>query len=47
MNEQGEEENKSDEEKDDNLEELLQNDDDANSLEREFEKIDRHNERVR
>jgi hypothetical protein len=47
MNEQGEEENKSDEEKDDNLEELLQNDDDANSLEREFEKIDRHTERVR
>jgi hypothetical protein len=46
MRDQGEEENKSGEENDDNLEGLL-NDDESNSLEREFERIDRHIERVR
>jgi|LauGreDrversion4_2_1035121.scaffolds.fasta_scaffold847123_1 hypothetical protein len=47
MRDQGEGENQSDEENDDNLEGLIQNEDDSDYIEREFEKIDRHNERVR
>ena len=47
MRDQGEGENQSDEENDDNLEGLIQNEDDSDYFEREFEKIDRHNERVR
>jgi len=49
MDDQGEEENKSDEENDENLEELLHNEDGSDSvnLEKEFERIDRHNDRVR
>ena len=47
MRDEGEEENQSDGENDDNLEGLIQNEDDSDYFEREFEKIDRHNERVR
>ncbi len=47
MRDQGEGENQSDEENDDNLEGLIQNEDDSDYIEREFEKIDRHYERVR
>ncbi len=47
MRDQGEGENQSDEENDDNLEGLIQNEDDSDYIEREFEKIDRHNERVK
>ena len=47
MRDQGEEENNSGEENDDNLEGLIQNDDDSDYLDREFERIDRHNDRVR
>ena len=47
MRDQGEGENQSDEENDDNLEGLIQNEDDTDYIEREFEKIDRHNERVK
>jgi hypothetical protein len=47
MSYQGDGENKSGGENDDNLEGLLQNDDDTDSLVREIARMDRHIERVR